>query len=61
MTRIRGGAPEVVTCLDPGMTALAWNDGLDLVFVNGAFVGWWTNDTARTSNGNNRSGPTCRL
>ncbi|ABD56986.1 hypothetical protein [Jannaschia sp. CCS1] len=61
MTRLRGTAPDMLVCNDPGMTALAWSDGLDLVFVNGAFVGWWTNDISRTDSGDTRVGPTCSL
>lgn len=59
MARMRGQAPDTLSCRDPGMTVLAWNDGLDLIFVNNAFVGWWSNDPARSSNGENRAGPTC--
>ncbi len=60
MTRIRGSAPEALTCTGAGITALAWND-VDLVFVNGAFSGWWTNDTARTTNAQMRQGAACAL
>lgn len=61
MTRLRGTAPEPLVCRDPGMTALVWPDGVDLVFVDGAFVGWWTNDISRTDSGDTRVGPACSL
>lgn len=61
MTRLRGTAPQAVVCSNPGFTTLEWIDGLQLVFVNGAFSGWWTNDQGRTTNGETRVGPTCQL
>lgn len=59
MTRMRGQAPEIAQCTDPTMTVLAWDDGLDLVFVNGAFVGWSTQDIRQSATNAPDVGPRC--
>lgn len=60
MTRLQGDTPTMITtCASANVSAAEWDDGLRLVFRNGAFVGWFTPDTSRTANGATNHGEAC--
>lgn len=59
MSRLRGGAPDALTCTDPHITAVAWDDGLALVFERGGFAGWGTRDPALSYDGRATFGLVC--
>ncbi len=63
VSRLQGGRPVAVLsatdCGAEGITAARWDDGLTLVFRNGAFAGWRSPDAARSANGALGSGAAC--
>lgn len=62
MTRLQGDTPTLITdCASASVSAVQWDDGLRLVFRNGAFVGWFTPDVSRTTDGVTGHGEACAL
>lgn len=59
ISRLQNATPRMVACDTPGVAAAAWDDGLTLVFRNGTFRGWATEDATRTADGTLSAGAAC--
>lgn len=59
MSRLQGGPPEALTCTDPQITAVTWDNALTLVFRENAFTGWGAVDPSLSFDGRVGYGDVC--